>query len=326
MLGPIWVAIFFLRPMLSNTDFDKIFRGPLLQTQSEAAIMPPPHAAAERAGQEPEQGSLSLMSWNLLATPYVRRRSTETEQEGLRRAQQQISYTTAHLPDVVGLQEFYMSPRFVTLWRDFASRHGYIMHLCPRVHGKADGCCMLVRATCCAVPPTFSTYTFDDWGHRVLQSCSLQLASARQPLVLMQTHLTFPHDNDWDPVMRRHQARKAAELVRQQHGATAVFGDLNAADDKDEALMLLTTLGGLASLPASADGERRRWISHVAHTGAHMACDLVLTRACRVERWHLGGSHEELVGGTLSSDHRPLHAILQLAMPSTESEEGGVMF
>ena len=42
-----------------------------------------------------------------------------------------------------------------------------------------------------------------------------------------------------------------AELVRVDYalGPTAVFGDLNARDESDEALGVLTSLGGLASMP-----------------------------------------------------------------------------
>ena len=51
----------------------------------------------------------------------------------------------------------------------------------------------------------------------------------------------------------------------------------------------------------------------MAHDGNLMAADLVLTRgACRVCEWSLGGTHEELVRRALPSDHRPLHATLQL--------------
>jgi len=308
--------------MLSR-NFDKTFGGTLVQIQAQPAIMPPDGAGVKCRSAEGPETQLSLLSWNLLATPYIRDPG-ESDSEGLIRAQKQISYASAHQADVIGLQEFFhLSPKFVALWREFAAVNGYVMHVCPRVNGKADGCCMLVRAGLCAAPPTFTTFTFDDWGHRILQSCTLQLASMQHPLVLMHTHLTFPHDNEWDPVMRRHQARKAAELVRQQQGATVVFGDLNTADEEDEALRVLTTLGELALLPPSADGNR--WVSHVAHTGAHMAADLVLTRACQVARWHLGGSHEELVRGALPSDHRPLHAILQL-MPGGASEEQRTVF
>ena len=65
-------------------------------------------------------------------------------------------------------------------------------------------------------------------------------------------------------------------------------------------------------MPLPIDGEAD-WVSHVAHTGAKMACDLVLTRgACSVCEWSMGGNHNELLGGNWLSDHRPVKALLQV--------------
>ena len=165
------------------------------------------------------------------------------------------------------------------MWREFAASKGYVLHVCPRVDGKDDGCALLVRASRCRAPPEFTAFTFGDWGSRVLQVCTLSLAGVSEPLVLMHTHLTFPHASEHDPIMRRHQARKISELTRRQSAPCVVFGDLNG-DVDDPALRVLTSLGGLTPLPrTTADGSR--WVSHVAHTGALMACDLVLTRGGR---------------------------------------------
>ena len=103
-----------------------------------------------------------------------------------------------------------------------------------------------------------------------------------------------------------------------------VFGDLNNPYDDDDALRCLTTLGGLRPMPHRADGDV---VSHVAHTGALMSCDLALTRgACRVGEWSLGATRDELLARSLPSDHRPLHATLLLgssagAAAAAEEEE-----
>ena len=123
------------------------------------------------------------------------------------------------------------------------------MHVLPRPNDKADGCAMLVRADVGEVE--FEGYTFDDWGSRVCQVARLQLSGGR-PLVLMQTHLTFPHRSArhprhrrshpahlgcarvlrsaHDPPMRCEQARKLSELVRAQSAPTCVFGDFNGGE------------------------------------------------------------------------------------------------
>ena len=304
-------------PLMIGGRYDKIFAGPLVSIPVAKALFPPKFELSTAA---PPLEELRLLSWNLLATPYVRPRGSESEHASLERLQQQLALVADADADVIGLQEFWCtSPHLVEKWQTFAAKHGYIMHVCRRVDGKLDGCAMLVRASICDEPPQFTAYTYGDWGSRVLQVCTLR------GLTLLQTHLTFPHESEHDPVMRYHQARKIAELTREMNAPTVLFGDLNG-DPTDPAVQTLTTLGGLRAhppLPGVADGAS--WVSHVAHTGALMQCDLVLTRgACRVRDWRLGGTHEQLVSRTWLSDHRPLIATLQVgeaAVVATAAEE-----
>ena len=57
-----------------------------------------------------------------------------------------------------------------------------------------------------------SALHFGDWGNRVVQVAEFGPIGRR--LVLLNSHLTFPHASAHDPIMRRHQARKIAALVR----------------------------------------------------------------------------------------------------------------
>jgi len=47
-----------------------------------------------------------------------------------------------------------------------------------------------------------------------------------------------------------------------------------------------------------------------------MACDLVYSTPsdCSVRSWRHGGTKEALLAGTLPSDHRPLHAEIDIAI------------
>jgi endonuclease/exonuclease/phosphatase family metal-dependent hydrolase len=271
--------------------------------------------------------TLRLLSWNLLAPPYKRlehRREEAAADEWRPRALAQITLVAQASPDIIGLQEFWSAnDGFVRLWKEFANEHGYVMHVVPRVDGKADGCCLLVR-----LPPsrcTFSAFTFDDWGSRILQMAQLRVSDSTPPLVLMQTHLTFPHASEHDPPMRYQQARKIVELCRADPPvSTCVFGDLNG-DQDDPAVAFLTSSGGLRPMPpptraegvacdaADSTGPHMHWLTHVAHNGARMACDLILTRGdCCVREWTLGGSESALIGGSFTSDHLPVIATLSL--------------
>jgi endonuclease/exonuclease/phosphatase family metal-dependent hydrolase len=117
-------------------------------------------------------------------------------------------------------------------------------------------------------------------------------------------------------VVRRQQARKLSELVRERSEPVCVFGDLNG-DVDDPAVSELTTTGGLRS-GAPATG----WVSHIAHTGDLMACDLVLTRGgCHVRDFRVAGTQEALIKGEMASDHRPIHAVLVLGEGESEATE-----
>ena len=92
---------------------------------------------------------------------------------------------------------------------------------------------------------------------------------------MAHTHLTFPHEGTHDLEMRWHQARKLATLVqaRARRNPVVMLGDLNG-DVEDEAVARLLASGGLTPM-----SERTDWVSHRAHTGKLMACDLQIGRA-----------------------------------------------
>lgn len=308
---------------------ERFFAGPLVPATSSWALAPRT-PATESLGRR-----LTLLSWNLLAPPFKRLgggKARESDTAGwLLRAQEQVRRVHEADADVIGLQEFWCAnPTFVALWKDWASENGYTMFVSPRTGGKEDGLCMLVRGIAPAAESaaphepsgtTFDTWSYNDWGDRVVQSVALPVAGER--LTLLQTHLTFPHPSAHDGPMRRAQAQKLAEHVRALRSpATVCFGDLNGGSD-DPAVSLLRRRGGLRDLPARGEGG---WVSHKAHNGAAMACDFVLTAGrCRVDEWSLSDTVEGLLSDALLSDHRALRATLELgATPESDAEEAAV--
>ena len=298
--------------------------------------------------------SLSMMSWNLLAPCY--KRPAEVSPDA--RILAQMAVVRASQADIVNLQEFWLEPSHLRTWRSVAAEEGYCMLVSPRSGGKRDGCCMLVRRTMLCAAPEVEALSYNDWGNRVVQLVTLRLALAlaltltlalalalaltltpiptltltltlamlrlaraggRDPftLTVAHTHLTFPHEGAHDLEMRWHQARKLATLVqaRARLNPVVVLGDLNG-DVEDEAVSLLLASGVLAPM-----SERTDWISHLAHNGKLMACDILavaderpapaLTRVGFGD-WSLGGTQEELLSGGWLSDHRPLSVSLAL--------------
>ena len=88
-------------------------------------------------------GSLSMMSWNLLAPCY--KRPAESSPVADARILAQTAAVRASQADIVNLQEFWLEPSHVGTWWSMAAEEGYCMLVSPRSGGKRDGCCMLVR-------------------------------------------------------------------------------------------------------------------------------------------------------------------------------------
>ena len=304
-------------------DFGLVFGGSLRPLRVAPPFSPPtlhPPLTAEASTT-----TLKLLSWNLLAPCYVR----PPQHEWLPRTQRQIEFVARSNADIIALQEVWTANEdYLQLWRTFAGEHGFTMSVTPRTNAKPDGCAMLVRQP--ALACEFSAYDYDDWGSRIVQVGKLRLPGLAEPLCVMNTHLTFPHASAHDPPMRRQQGRKLAELVRTHTQPLCVVGDFNGALS-DPAVQLLTSLGGLRPPPARPSGEPdgAEWVSHVAHTQAAMACDLVLTRnACRCKEWSLGGSRADLdagAHGALGSDHRPVLATIEVGAAALEAEAAEAM-
>ena len=288
--------------------FDGLFGGalePLPDTWSSVTLHP-------RPSPPPPMEALTLMSWNLLAPPYVR----SGEADWRARAARQLDEVAAAAPDVLCLQEFWhKSAEHTAMWENFARAHAYHLLVSPRPGGKEDGCAMLLRGD--AADVRVSALHFGDWGNRVVQVAEFGPIGRR--LVLLNSHLTFPHASAHDRPMRFHQGRKLGEYARALRTPCVVVGDLNG-DEDDAAVGVLRARGGLTPMPPPlSGGGTNGWVSHVSHRGDEMACDHVLAGdGVSVAAVRLGGSAEGLRAAERISDHRPVHARLEWGRPGEE--------
>ena len=131
-----WLMRNLVRPALST-----LFGG-------ELTLLAPSHSTVYDAGGVYGAGggvggSLSMMSWNLLAPCY--KRPAESSPVADARILAQTAAVRASRADIVNLQEFWLEPAHLGTWRSMAADEGYCMLVSPRSGGKRDGCCMLVR-------------------------------------------------------------------------------------------------------------------------------------------------------------------------------------
>lgn len=182
-----------------SSKYDKIFQGSLVILSNgktpKKKLYTELTFRREMTIDLQDKKELRLLSWNLLAPPY--KRDTKSNEEWRTRTKAQIKFVGSSNADVIGLQEFWVkNAEYLCLWKTFADSKGYSMFVSPRTSNKADGCCMLVRLQ----KPTLETYSYNDWGDRVVQV--VQGVFGSDKVTLIQTHLTFPHPNEHDGPMR----------------------------------------------------------------------------------------------------------------------------
>jgi exonuclease III len=213
--------------------------------------------------------TIRVASWNLLAPCYKRGSGEAGGDNWQPRLQKQLAALGSIEPpaDVIMLQEMWQQTDYLASWQQWASAHGYDMINASRTSSKRDGCCTLVRG----LPVQASqTWSFADWGDRIVLGVNVTVRE--QPVWILNTHLTFSHPNEHDPVMRVHQARKLVTLMSSAplEGVRILAGDLNG-DIDDDAMRLLFD-GSTGITPHTTE---KGWVSHIAHTGAHLGCDFV---------------------------------------------------
>eukprot|EP01062_Namystynia_karyoxenos_P045286 TRINITY_DN33633_c0_g1_i2.p1 TRINITY_DN33633_c0_g1~~TRINITY_DN33633_c0_g1_i2.p1 ORF type:complete len:334 (+),score=86.21 TRINITY_DN33633_c0_g1_i2:73-1002(+) len=273
-----------------------------------------PSVPSVRAGGDaPPQ--VSAVTWNLLAPCWKRLpgggRESGSEELWRGRLRRQLELIRACHADIVLLQEWWhASADYTQLWRDYARETGAVLFASPRTGGKPDGLAVLVRQQL-AGGATLRTYGFGDFGDRVAQLVTLPAAG----LAVCNAHLTFAHENEWDPQMRYHQARKLAEVLRKDvvpWMPLLLAGDLNG-ELRDPAVAHLLQAAGLT--PQAADTG---WVSHVDHNGRRLGCDYIATRgaiAMQDHTWH----------GALDADDPESDHLLLCADMDRRAHDGGTV-
>ena len=242
---------------------------------------------------------LRVATWNLLAPPYAKDIEKDEWRSRLVSQQRQLEILG---PDVAALQEFWVDDEALKLWAEWAEAQNYSLVVLPRTRGKADGCATLVRADLLWRRTRTYGLGYDDWGDRVC------LVVPVGGILFANTHWTFAHQNAWDPVMRRHQARKLTEHLDGTR-RVVVLGDLNG-EKSDPALQILQSAGFTLHDP------HWNWKSHYAHTDQLLACDFIASKDLHVDNVVLHGEATDLCPRPPPdfrvSDHLMLSATLHL--------------
>jgi endonuclease/exonuclease/phosphatase family metal-dependent hydrolase len=252
-------------------------------------------------------------------------------------------------PDLLCLQEVWMSPTVIKIIGNEAKERGYRAVFCRRTGMKLDGVAVLARSSKFEVLNYWEQEICPS-GNRVCLWLLLKCLTASpngQMLVAGCTHFTFPHDEE-DP-QRLEQSKKArfgCYSFAEKYGVDAQFaplilaGDLNcsASADNDEVVDVFRE-DGWRSAFMEAHGKEAV-ATHRTHRKNHAGADLVLMRGpvktiqatllpddepdtAFMPRPELGGTFGLSAPRTLQewcqfSDHRPLVTKLLLGSGSTQ--------
>ena len=267
-----------------NTSFLTITRG--LSTHL--------NAAQERHFEPPK--TIRLGTFNMLAPCWKRLDEGREAQEPhlwRTRLERIIGLIQKQSLDVLLIQEFWFQPeykkRFIQTFE-----HKYDMFFLQRGNKKPDGLLMLLNINTMPSAKGYIGLDYNDFGSRVAQVLSFS------DFRIINTHLTFPHPNRYDPIMRLHQAKQLVDFMNLQPDYFYIVGgDLNGSL-QDPAVRALLHTGVLK--PMREDSNFR---SHFSHNQEYMACDWLLCSS--------GGRFTDVVVGEINldiSDHAMVHATL----------------
>lgn len=302
----------------------------------------PPVAESLSPVLDPAIGSeLHVCTWNLLAPCYHRDRSGKKEvQTKFWQSRVEAEMTAifdAADPDVLCLQEVWMSPTVIKMIEGIAEKRGYRALFCRRTGAKMDGVAVVVRNSRLEILQS-EDQEICSMGNRVCLWVLLRLKCKEaqgQIFVLGSTHFTFPHgEEDLQRLQQSKRAQIGGYQFASKHGldpqlAVQIFaGDLNcpsAASDDDAVEVFIGD--GWRSAFEEANGKEAT-ATHCTHRNNHACADLVLlqgpVKAVRamllpidapdtatIPRPELGGAHGLGTPKTLHdwsqlSDHRPL--------------------
>lgn len=249
---------------------------------------------------------LSVVTWNLLAPPYdtrYERSNRHLRSNWENRVLKQVQHLGElnHQPDVVFLQEFWCSnPEYMQIWKDFCKEHGYNMFVGQRTGNKEDAVCTLLRENKFKLDQV-DIFSYQDWGHRVCLAIEAQYLNMEQvpkAVTLLNTHLTFPHSNEHDPIMRAHQGKKLEKVIseyKNKDRSIILGGDMNG-DIDDEALSPIFRV-------VEPWSKEKSWQSHKDHHGKLIGCDFIAQSGC-------GFNQQKLYGNLEESDYMSDHLLL----------------
>ncbi|KAI5067148.1 hypothetical protein GOP47_0017676 [Adiantum capillus-veneris] len=265
--------------------------------------------------------SISCTTFNILA-PIYKRVGNESCREShfhdvwLSRNQRILDMLLLLGSSIICLQEFWLeNEELVQLYDRRLRQSGYTMYKLARSNNKGDGLLTAIRMDRLRVL-NYKELFFYDCGDRVAQIFHLCLKAPfdkrdhlDQDVLLVNTHLLFPHDSTFCPIRLRQVHKIIESLVQyeKENGLPSVpvilCGDWNGSK-RGHVYKFLRSQGFVSSYDAVhsyTDNDAHRWISHRNHRGDVCGVDFIWLRNPTVQKRLTSASWTDALFGMLKS-------------------------
>eukprot|EP00244_Chara_vulgaris_P002099 TRINITY_DN1355_c0_g2_i2.p1 TRINITY_DN1355_c0_g2~~TRINITY_DN1355_c0_g2_i2.p1 ORF type:complete len:673 (-),score=149.09 TRINITY_DN1355_c0_g2_i2:84-1973(-) len=263
---------------------------------------------SEASSSSPEDVYLSCTTFNVLAPIYKRinaegMRESQDRESWIARNQKIIDMLLKKNSSIICLQEFWLSnEELVQLYESQLGAAGYELHKLERTNNRGDGLLTAIRKDRLQVVDS-RDMLLNDYGDRVAQLFRLRATmpmkmkdssdagsdasegeeSAPVELLLVNTHLLFPHNSNTS-IVRLRQAYKILEYVESYKRETKLppmpillCGDWNGSK-RGQVYKFLRSQGFISSYDNAHDvpeDDSSKWVSHRNHRGNICGVDFI---------------------------------------------------
>lgn len=249
-----------------------------------------------------------IMTFNVLCPAYKRSgddgRESDDGTRAMTRTMRAIELVTSTSSDVMCAQEFWHADEATAAaWMTALERDGYWTRATKRTSGRCDGLLTAVKKEKLEVLDARDVL-FNDCGDRVACVVRARRKSDGTELIVVNTHLLFPH-NENSSLIRLRECFKILEYLRgmmrepELRGRKVpivVTGDFNGSN-KGRVYQFFKSQGFVSALDScqARDGCVTPWISHLNHHGECVGVDHMFLLNPSRQVIELGASWKEAV-------------------------------
>ncbi|CAA7056215.1 unnamed protein product [Microthlaspi erraticum] len=243
--------------------------------------------------------NISCTTFNILAPIYKRVdqlnpsiRESDFRQLWFPRNQMILDCLLHQRSSVISLQEVWVgNEELVNMYHDRLGSAGYTIYQLARTNGRGDGLLTAIHKDYFKLV-NYRELLFNDFGDRVAQLLHVKSVvpfpldgkqDFQQEVLMVNTHLLFPHDSSLS-IVRLHQVYKILEYLeayqkenKLAHMPIILCGDWNGSK-RGHVYKFLRSQGFISSYDVAhqyTDSDAHRWVSHRNHRGNICGVDFI---------------------------------------------------